>query len=146
MGLGDAKLMAMLAAWLGLKGAVLSFGLGIVLASIAAIRAARASGRAAACNMGRHQAPARHLPLYRRNCQHPLGPADHLNLSALGRINQATPGALGSLVGVRTNSQPRYCCGFSDDTAGAFAISGCLGYFFASLLCLLSGSYSITFM
>lgn len=36
MGLGDAKLMAMLAAWLGLKGAVLSFGLGIVLASIAA--------------------------------------------------------------------------------------------------------------
>jgi leader peptidase (prepilin peptidase)/N-methyltransferase len=31
IGLGDAKLMAMLAAWLGLPGALLSFGLGVVL-------------------------------------------------------------------------------------------------------------------
>jgi leader peptidase (prepilin peptidase) / N-methyltransferase len=36
MGLGDAKLMAMLAAWLGLPGALLSFGIGVVLATIAA--------------------------------------------------------------------------------------------------------------
>ena len=37
IGLGDAKLMAMLAAWLGLPGALLSFFLGVALGSIAAI-------------------------------------------------------------------------------------------------------------
>jgi leader peptidase (prepilin peptidase)/N-methyltransferase len=37
MGLGDAKLMAMLAAWLGLPGALLSFGLGILLGALVAI-------------------------------------------------------------------------------------------------------------
>ena len=37
IGLGDAKLMAMLGAWLGLPGALLSFGLGVVLGSIAAL-------------------------------------------------------------------------------------------------------------
>jgi leader peptidase (prepilin peptidase)/N-methyltransferase len=37
IGLGDAKLMAMLAAWLGLPGALLSFGLGIVLGAVAAL-------------------------------------------------------------------------------------------------------------
>ena len=37
MGLGDAKLMAMLAAWLGLPGALLAFGLGAILGSIAAL-------------------------------------------------------------------------------------------------------------
>ncbi len=31
VGLGDAKLMAMLAAWLGLSGALLAFGLGVIL-------------------------------------------------------------------------------------------------------------------
>ena len=31
IGLGDAKLMAMLGAWLGLSGALLSFGIGVVL-------------------------------------------------------------------------------------------------------------------
>ncbi len=36
LGLGDAKLMAMLAAWLGLPGALLSFGLGAVTATMAA--------------------------------------------------------------------------------------------------------------
>lgn len=35
IGMGDAKLMAMLAAWLGFKGAVLSFALGVLLATIA---------------------------------------------------------------------------------------------------------------
>jgi leader peptidase (prepilin peptidase)/N-methyltransferase len=34
MGLGDAKLMAMLAAWLGLRGALLSFGIGVVLGAL----------------------------------------------------------------------------------------------------------------
>lgn len=34
MGLGDAKLMAMLAAWLGLPGALLSFGIGVVLGAL----------------------------------------------------------------------------------------------------------------
>ena len=37
VGLGDAKLMAMLAAWLGLPGALLSFGLGVVLGAVAAL-------------------------------------------------------------------------------------------------------------
>ncbi|MGP8252699.1 MAG: prepilin peptidase [Terracidiphilus sp.] len=37
LGLGDAKLMAMLAAWLGLPGALLSFAIGVVLGSLAAI-------------------------------------------------------------------------------------------------------------
>jgi leader peptidase (prepilin peptidase)/N-methyltransferase len=37
VGLGDAKLMAMLAAWLGLPGALLSFGIGVVLGAIVAL-------------------------------------------------------------------------------------------------------------
>ena len=37
IGLGDAKLMAMLAAWLGLPGALLSFAIGVVLGSLVAI-------------------------------------------------------------------------------------------------------------
>jgi len=37
IGLGDAKLMAMLGAWLGLSGALLSFVIGVVLTSIAAL-------------------------------------------------------------------------------------------------------------
>ena len=37
IGLGDAKLMAMLAAWLGLPGALLAFGLGAVLGTLVAI-------------------------------------------------------------------------------------------------------------
>jgi leader peptidase (prepilin peptidase)/N-methyltransferase len=37
VGLGDAKLMAMLAAWLGLQGALLSFGIGVVLGAVAAL-------------------------------------------------------------------------------------------------------------
>jgi leader peptidase (prepilin peptidase)/N-methyltransferase len=37
MGLGDAKLMAMLAAWLGLPGALLAFALGAVLGAVAAL-------------------------------------------------------------------------------------------------------------
>ena len=37
LGLGDAKLMALLAAWLGLPGALLAFALGIVLGAVVAI-------------------------------------------------------------------------------------------------------------
>jgi leader peptidase (prepilin peptidase)/N-methyltransferase len=37
IGLGDAKLMALLAAWLGLPGALLAFGLGAVLGALAAL-------------------------------------------------------------------------------------------------------------
>jgi len=37
IGLGDAKLMALLAAWLGLPGAVLAFGLGVVLGALVAV-------------------------------------------------------------------------------------------------------------
>jgi leader peptidase (prepilin peptidase)/N-methyltransferase len=37
MGLGDAKLMALLAAWLGLPGALLAFGVGVVLGAVVAL-------------------------------------------------------------------------------------------------------------
>jgi leader peptidase (prepilin peptidase)/N-methyltransferase len=37
IGLGDAKLMALLAAWLGLPGALLAFALGVVLGALAAV-------------------------------------------------------------------------------------------------------------
>jgi leader peptidase (prepilin peptidase)/N-methyltransferase len=37
IGLGDAKLMALLAAWMGLPLALLSFGIGVILAAIAGI-------------------------------------------------------------------------------------------------------------
>ena len=37
IGMGDAKLMALLAAWLGLPGALLSFGLGVVLGALSAL-------------------------------------------------------------------------------------------------------------
>jgi leader peptidase (prepilin peptidase)/N-methyltransferase len=37
IGLGDAKLMALLAAWLGLPGALVAFGLGVVLGALAAL-------------------------------------------------------------------------------------------------------------
>jgi leader peptidase (prepilin peptidase) / N-methyltransferase len=48
IGLGDAKLMAMLAAWLGLPGALLSFGIGVTLgAAVAIVVLARASRQSA---------------------------------------------------------------------------------------------------
>jgi leader peptidase (prepilin peptidase)/N-methyltransferase len=37
IGLGDAKLMALLAAWLGLPGALLAFGLGVVTGALVAV-------------------------------------------------------------------------------------------------------------
>jgi len=37
IGLGDAKLMAMLAAWLGLPGALLSFAIGVILGSVVGV-------------------------------------------------------------------------------------------------------------
>ena len=37
IGLGDAKLMALLAAWMGLPLALLSFGIGVILAAIAGV-------------------------------------------------------------------------------------------------------------
>jgi leader peptidase (prepilin peptidase) / N-methyltransferase len=37
IGLGDAKLMAMLGAWLGFEGALLSFGLGVLLGAVAGV-------------------------------------------------------------------------------------------------------------
>lgn len=39
IGLGDAKLMAMLGAWLGLSGALLSFGIGVILGASFAVAA-----------------------------------------------------------------------------------------------------------
>jgi leader peptidase (prepilin peptidase)/N-methyltransferase len=37
IGLGDAKLMAMLGAWLGLSGALLSFAIGVMLGAVFAL-------------------------------------------------------------------------------------------------------------
>jgi leader peptidase (prepilin peptidase) / N-methyltransferase len=37
LGLGDAKLMALLAAWLGFSGALLAFGIGVVLGALVAL-------------------------------------------------------------------------------------------------------------
>ena len=37
IGLGDAKLMAMLAVWLGLPGAMLAFAIGVLLGSVVGI-------------------------------------------------------------------------------------------------------------
>ena len=37
IGLGDAKLMAMLGAWLGLPGALLSFGIGVMLGAMVGV-------------------------------------------------------------------------------------------------------------
>jgi leader peptidase (prepilin peptidase)/N-methyltransferase len=37
IGLGDAKLMAMLGAWLGIEGALLAFGIGVVLGAVVAL-------------------------------------------------------------------------------------------------------------
>jgi leader peptidase (prepilin peptidase)/N-methyltransferase len=37
IGLGDAKLMAMLGAWLGFSGVLLSFGIGVVLGAVVAV-------------------------------------------------------------------------------------------------------------
>jgi leader peptidase (prepilin peptidase)/N-methyltransferase len=37
IGLGDVKLMALLAAWLGLPGALLSFGVGVILGTLVAV-------------------------------------------------------------------------------------------------------------
>jgi leader peptidase (prepilin peptidase)/N-methyltransferase len=37
LGLGDAKLMAMLAAWLGFSGALLAFGIGVVFGALLAL-------------------------------------------------------------------------------------------------------------
>ncbi|HWA93440.1 MAG TPA: prepilin peptidase [Terracidiphilus sp.] len=45
MGLGDAKLMAMLGAWLGLSGALLSFGFGILLGAVVGVVILLKAGR-----------------------------------------------------------------------------------------------------
>ena len=37
IGMGDVKLMAMLGAWLGLPGALLSFGIGVVLGAVVGV-------------------------------------------------------------------------------------------------------------
>jgi leader peptidase (prepilin peptidase)/N-methyltransferase len=58
MGLGDAKLMAMLGAWLGLPGALLAFGLGVVLAAVfALVLLAVPSARKDAGNWGMRKLP-----------------------------------------------------------------------------------------
>ncbi|HVZ84100.1 MAG TPA: prepilin peptidase [Terracidiphilus sp.] len=56
LGLGDAKLMALLAAWLGLPGALLSFVLGVVLGAAVALAIL-------ARNQGREDAGQLKLPL-----------------------------------------------------------------------------------
>jgi len=50
IGLGDAKLMALLAAWLGLPGALLSFAIGVILGSVVGIVVLMRGPRAGAEN------------------------------------------------------------------------------------------------
>ncbi len=45
MGLGDAKLMAMLGAWLGLSGALLAFGIGVLLGALVGVVLLARAGR-----------------------------------------------------------------------------------------------------
>lgn len=58
IGLGDAKLMALLAAWLGLPGALLSFVLGVTLgAAVAVVVLARASRNSAGASPAQRKLP-----------------------------------------------------------------------------------------
>ena len=87
IGLGDAKLMAMLAAWLGLQGALLSFGVGVVLGALAAVALLLLpSKRDSNESWAAHQAAAGHISVRRRNRQLLVGRANHPRLSALGRL------------------------------------------------------------
>lgn len=57
LGLGDAKLMAMLAAWLGMRGALLSFALGVFLAAGFAVFLLLRGGRTGKENWGNIKLP-----------------------------------------------------------------------------------------
>jgi leader peptidase (prepilin peptidase)/N-methyltransferase len=58
VGLGDAKLMAMIGGWLGLKGALLAFGLGVGTGAVAALLwLAGPSGRAKSGEWGQMKLP-----------------------------------------------------------------------------------------
>ena len=52
IGLGDAKLMALLAAWLGLPGALLAFGLGVILGAVAGLGVIIAAKRRGSDGLG----------------------------------------------------------------------------------------------
>ncbi len=52
IGLGDAKLMALLGAWLGFEGALLAFGLGVVLGAIVGLVVILAGRRRGADSLG----------------------------------------------------------------------------------------------
>ncbi len=87
VGLGDAKLMAMLAAWLGLPGALLSFVIGVVLGAIAAIVLLVApSMRKDQRPLGANQTAAGHISLLGRNCEQSVGRANHPRVFALGGL------------------------------------------------------------
>ena len=66
IGLGDAKLMALLAAWLGLPGALLAFGLGAVLGALIALVLL-------AISLARNQSGARHQSEHWAATKLPLG-------------------------------------------------------------------------
>jgi len=78
IGLGDAKLMALLAAWLGLPGALLAFALGAVLGAGVAL--------------GHEQAAAGHISLHWWNREQLVGTANHSCVSELGRLLAAWKG------------------------------------------------------
>jgi leader peptidase (prepilin peptidase)/N-methyltransferase len=63
LGLGDAKLMAMLGAWLGLAGALLAFGIGIVLAAAVALIMLANRPKSESASSGAPNWAAQKLPL-----------------------------------------------------------------------------------
>jgi leader peptidase (prepilin peptidase)/N-methyltransferase len=101
IGLGDVKLMALLAAWLGLPGALLACwrcpGGGRRPRLARNPRRANRHG-----NLGAQKDAAGHLPLHRRHRQRSVGPAHHPRLSALGRFLIALKGFVASYPSQRT--------------------------------------------
>ena len=131
IGLGDAKLMALLAAWLDLPGALLAFGIGIVFAALVAVvllvlPSARDSKSAWA---------AKKLPLGTFLC---IGGI----ISSLWGSRSSPPISAGP-------ASERYLELLAADALGAaffpFAISGSFSALRASLPWRLSGSYRATF-
>jgi leader peptidase (prepilin peptidase)/N-methyltransferase len=87
LGLGEANLMAMLAAWLGLPGALLAFGIGVLIGTVALLTFL--AGRAHAgetLKAGKCRTASGHVCLHGRNRQLSVGTTDHLRLHRVSPV------------------------------------------------------------